>query len=100
MISEQDVERASEAGTQFRPAILSAKYHSDTDRVELVTPWCTLLVDRQKIEEFRQLSPIDMETIFVSAVGLHVERADIDINSAGLITFISKQLEKDVANSF
>jgi hypothetical protein len=100
MISEQDVERATEAGALFRPAILSAKYHSDTDRVELVTPWCTLLVDRQKIDEFRQLSPTDMETISVSAVGLHVETADIDINSAGLITFISKQLENEVANSF
>jgi len=100
MISQQDVERATEAGALFRPAILSAKYHSDTDRVELVTPWCVLLVDRQKIEEFRQLSPIDMERISVSAVGLHVESADIDINSAGLITFIGRELEKDVANSF
>jgi hypothetical protein len=100
MISEQDVERAAEAGRQFRPAILSARYHSDTDRVELVTPWCTLLVDRQRIDELRQLSPTDMATISVSAVGLHVESADIDINSAGLITFIGRELEKDVANSF
>jgi hypothetical protein len=41
-----------------------------------------------------------MATISVSAVGLHVESADIDINSAGLITFISRELEKEVANSF
>ena len=100
MISEQDVKRATEAGRQFRPAILSARYHSDTDRVELVTQWCTLLVDRQRIDELRQLSPTDMATISVSAVGLHVESADIDINSAGLITFIGRELEKDVANSF
>jgi hypothetical protein len=100
MISRQDADRAAKAGRKFRPAILSAKYHRDTDRVELVTPWCTLLVDRQKIDELRGLSRADMETLSVSAVGLHVESADVDINSAGLITFISKELEREVANSF
>jgi hypothetical protein len=100
MISEQDVKRATDAGVQFRQAILSAKYHGDTDRIELETPWCILIVDRQRIEELRALSQNDLETITVSAVGLHVEKADVDINSAGLITYISQQLENEVANSF
>ena len=100
MISEQDVKQATDAGAQFRQAILSARYHGDTDRVELETPWCTLFVDRQRIEELRELSQTDLETITVSAVGLHVEKADVDINSAGLITDISKQLQSEVANSF
>jgi hypothetical protein len=100
MISEQDVQRAAAAGAQFKQAILSAKYHGDTDRIELQTPWCTLIVDRQRIGELRQLSQTDLETITVSAVGLHIEKADVDINSAGLITYISQQLENEVANSF
>lgn len=100
MLSEQDVQRATDAGAQFRQAILSAKYHGDTDRIELETPWCILIVDRKRIEELRQLSQTDLETITVSAVGLHVEKADVDINSAGLITHISRQLENEVANSF
>jgi hypothetical protein len=100
MISDQDIQRAMQASAQFRQAILSAKYHPDTDRVELVTPWCTLIVDRKKVDEFRELSPDDMQTISVSAVGLHIDKADVDVNSAGLITYLSQQLENEVANSF
>lgn len=100
MISEDDIHRATVAGTQFKQAILSAKYHPDTDRLELVTPWCILIVERQRIEELRQVSQSDMASITVSAVGLHVEKADVNINSAGLITEISQQLENEVANSF
>jgi hypothetical protein len=100
MISEQEAQRATDAGAQFKQAILSAKYHDDTDRIELETPWCTLIVDRQRIEELRTLSQTDLDAITVSAVGLHVEKADVDINSAGLITYLSQQLENEVANSF
>src|ERR1700758_2819487 len=100
MISDQEIEMATKVGTQFRQAILSAKYHSDTDRIELETPWCTLIVDRQRIEELRSLERTDLETITVSAVGLHIEKADVDINSAGLITHFCRQLENGVAGSF
>ena len=100
MISEQDIERATQVGAGFKQAILAAKYHGDADRVELVTSWCTLIVDRQRIEELRALSQTDMETITVSVVGVHIESADVDINSAGLITHISQQLESEVAGSF
>jgi len=55
MISEDDIHRATVAGTRFKQAILSAKYHPDTDRLELVTPWCILIIERQRIEELRQL---------------------------------------------
>ena len=41
-----------------------------------------------------------METIFSSDIGVHIDKANIDINSAGLITHIAKQLEAEVANSF
>jgi hypothetical protein len=100
MISDEDIRRATEGDTEATQAILSAKYHRDTDRLELVTPWCILIIDRRRIEELRQVSQTDMETITVSPVGLHIENADIDINSAGLITEISQQLETEVAGSF
>jgi hypothetical protein len=100
MISEDDIHRATVAGARFKQAILSAKYHPDIDRVELVTPWCILIVERQRIEEFRQLSQSEMASITVSSVGIHIEQADVDINSAGLITEISQQLGNEVANSF
>jgi len=100
MISEEEIEQATKVGTQFKQAILSAKYHGDTDRIELETPWCVLIVDRQRIEELRMLSQTDLETITVSAVGLHVDKADVDINSAGLIADLSRQLENEVAGSF
>jgi hypothetical protein len=93
-------DRATEGDTEVTQAILSATYHRDADRLELVTPWCILIIDRQRIEELRQVSQTDMETITVSAVGLHIENADVDINSAGLITEISQQLETQVAGSF
>jgi hypothetical protein len=100
MISDGDIRRATEGDAEATQAILSVKYHPDTDRLELVTPWCILIVDRHRIEELRQLSEADMETLTVSAVGLHIESADVDINSAGLITEISQQLENEVAGSF
>src|SRR5580700_6182648 len=100
MISEEEIDQATKVGTQFKQAVLSAKYHGDTDRVELETPWCILIVDRQRIAELRTLSQTDLETMTVSAVGLHVEKADVDINSAGLITDIGQQLRNEVANSF
>jgi hypothetical protein len=98
MISDDEIERATR--TEFKQAILSARYHSDSDRIELEMPWCTLIVDRKHIEELRTLSGTDLEPIIVSAVGLHFETADVDINSAGLITQISQQLENEVAGSF
>jgi hypothetical protein len=100
MISAQEIEQATKASEGFKPAVLAVRYHADTDRVEIVTPWCTLVVDRHRIEELRGLSPHDLESISMSPVGIHVEGADIDINAAGLITGISRQLETEVANSF
>ena|SRR5437762_3728619 len=100
MISAQEIERATKASEGFKQAVLAARYDADRDRIELVTAWCILIVDRQRIEELRDLSPHELETISVSPVGIHVDSADIDINAAALITDISHQLETEVANSF
>jgi hypothetical protein len=99
MISAQDIERAREASADFKPVILAARYHRDTDRVELVAAWCTLLVDRLHIEELRALSPHDLETISVSDYGIHVSGADIDINAAGLLAYLAKQIEAEATAS-
>ncbi len=100
MISEQEIERAVEQSTNFKQVILDCRYDPEKDCVELVTPWCTLIVDRGHIAELIGLSAHDMETIHVSPTGIHIDAVDIDINSAGLITDLSKQLEKEAENSF
>jgi len=63
MISEQEINRVAKASEEFKPAILAARYLADSDRVELVTPWCVLIIERERIEEFRNLSPADLEMI-------------------------------------
>lgn len=100
MISAQEIEQAMRAGEAFRPAVLAVRYHPDTDRVEIAMAWCILVVDRGHIEELRGVSPHDLESMSVSSVGIHVDSVDIDINAAGLITHISRQLEAEVAASF
>ena len=68
MISDQDIQRAVETSEHFKPAILSAKYYRDSDRVEFPTPWCIIIVDRSRIEEFRGVLPNVRCTIsFLSA---------------------------------
>lgn len=100
MISEEDMQRAIQASAQFKPTILSARYLEESDCVELVMAWCTLIVARNQIRELRPISLSNMQTLSISAVGLHVDGADIDINAAGLITDISQQLKAEVAGSF
>ena len=100
MISEEDMRRALHAGAQFKSTILSARYLVASDCIELVTAWCTLIVARAKIQELQNISLSDMQTLSVSAVGLHVDGADVDINAAGLITDISQQLKAEVEGSF
>src|SRR4051794_37617413 len=100
MISERDLEQANVANAQFRPAIRSVRYDADSDRVELETEWCTLKIARSRIEEFQGLSSGDLEGIYVSHYGVHIDSANIDINAAGLITQLARQLEKEVENSF
>jgi len=100
MISDTEIDRVAAASAKFKPALIDARYHPDTDRIELVTPWCTQLVDRQQIDELRDVSKRDLETITVSAVGLHVEGADIDINAAGLLSHIGRRLARKSAKSF
>jgi|SRR5271156_6107333 len=100
MISEQEIALAAERGATFSPAIMTCRYDRKNDRVELVTSWCTLIVDRKQIAELDSVSPHDMESIYASETGLHIDTADIDINSAGLITDLCRQLESHVANSF
>jgi hypothetical protein len=99
MISDAQIERVAATSAKFKPALIGARYHADSDQVELTTSWCTLFVDRRQIDELRDVSKHDMETITVSAVGLHVEAADIDINAAGLLSHIGRKLVRRAAKS-
>jgi hypothetical protein len=100
MISEQEISRAETDGLSFRRAIISARYLPDSDKIEIETPWCTIVIRREAIPELRDVTPEQMRSLSVSAVGLHVDAADIDINGAGLITAISQGLQAQAANSF
>jgi hypothetical protein len=100
MISDDEIAQVAERSAGFKPVILKCWYDSKNDRIELVTSWCTLTVDRKRIVELGSLSPREMESIYVSETGVHVDAADIRINSAGLITDLCQQLENEVAESF
>jgi hypothetical protein len=99
MISDAEIDRVAAASAKFKPILISARYLAASDQVELVTSWCTLLVDRRQIDELRDVSKPDLETITVSAVGLHVESADVDINAAGLLSHIGRKLARQAAKS-
>jgi hypothetical protein len=100
MISDEEITRITEKSAIFKPAVLDCRYDPKNDRVELVTSWCTLIVDRKRIVEFGSLSPRDMEAIYASETGIHIDAVDIDINSAGLVTDLCRQPENEVADSF
>jgi hypothetical protein len=100
MISEKEIERVTEQSANFRQIIRDCRYDPQTDRIELVTLWCTLSVDRSHIAELSALSAHDMEKIYVSPTGIHIEAVDIDINSGGLIADLCKQLGKEAEDSF
>jgi hypothetical protein len=99
MISDAEIERVAAASAKFKPVLTGARYLADTDQVELVTAWCTVLVARRQIDELRDVSQGDLETLTVSPVELHVESVDIDINAAGLLSHIGRKLARQAAKS-
>lgn len=100
MISDEDIQRAVKAGESFRPAITACKYDAESDRVELVTAWCIISVERTFIDELRDVSPAAIKNIYVSQYGVHVDDVDVDINSAGLIAYMGRRLADEAENSF
>jgi hypothetical protein len=100
MISEHEIAQVVERNAAFKSAIIDCRYDPQTDRVELVTSWCTLIVERKRIGELESLSPNEIEGIYASETGLHIDIVNVDINSAGLITDLCQRLENDVAESF
>jgi hypothetical protein len=100
MISDADIDRVIAASERFSSALIGARYHPDSDRIELSTSWCTILVDRLQIAELRDVPRHDLETISVSPFGLHIESADIDINAGGLLAHIGKKLTEQAVKSF
>ncbi|HEV2097922.1 MAG TPA: DUF2442 domain-containing protein [Stellaceae bacterium] len=99
MISDSDIERVRSASAKFKPTVIGARYHAESDQIELRTEWCTLIVNRQEIDELRGVTPHNLEAVTVSAVGLHFDDADIDINAAGLLEYLGKKLVKQARKS-
>jgi hypothetical protein len=100
MISDKEIDRVVTASSKFKQALTGARYHRDSDRVELRTSWCTLFIERRQIAELRDVSQHDLETLTISPVGLHVPGADIDINAGGLLAFVANKLARQAEKSY
>lgn len=100
MITDEEIVRVTKKSAKFRPALRAVRYEPETDRVEFVTPSCTLLVPRREIDEFKDVSSDDMKDIRATAFGVHIDRLDLDINAAGLLTEIIDRLRNDLSKSF
>ena len=94
MVTEAEIHKATKRGSKRLTIVHAIRYHRDSDKLELTTAWCTLLVDRKHIEEFKDVSKTAMEEVYLSPEGIHLDNADIDINAAGLIADLAHQLEE------
>lgn len=94
MVTEAEIQKAAKRGSRHPSMVRAFHYHQDSDKVELTTEWCTLLVDRKHIEEFRHVSRSAMAEVYLSPEGIHLDDADIDINAAGLIAALARELEE------
>jgi hypothetical protein len=94
MITDKEIQRAAKLGARFDPVVQRLQYHRKSDCLEFAMGWCTLMVDRKHIEELRDLSPSDLEGIYLSAEGIHLDAVDLDISAAGLIAALAHELEE------
>ena len=92
MISKREIRKATEAGAKLSQMVTAVRYRGRTDQIEITTSWCTLLVARQWISELRNLSRSQLRTIRVSQFDIHIESADIEIESAGLVAYVAREL--------
>lgn len=92
MVTEVEIHKAAKRGSKHPAMVRAVRYHPDSDKLELTMEWCTLLVDRKHIEEFKDVSKTAMEGVYLSPEGIHLDDADIDINAAGLIAALAQQL--------
>jgi hypothetical protein len=100
MITESEFRDATQAGDDFKQAILKASYGRENDRLIFLTPWGVFAIDRATIPEFKAATPGDLEKIYVSHTGVHIDELDIDINSAGLLTAIFDNIRSKLSNSY
>ncbi len=95
MISSKEIRQATEAGAKLVQMVSAVRYRAKTDQVEIRTSWCTLLVDRKQIPELASLSRSRMREIHSSLTGIHIDSADKDIESAGLVVYIARKLVEE-----
>ena len=95
MISDNDIQQAMEAGAKFVQMVTAVRYRPKNDKIEIRTSWCTLLVDRKQIPELSRISKRRIREIYVSVNGIHIESADMDIESAGLVVYIARKLVEE-----
>lgn len=99
MVSDKDIQRAAKRGAKLHQMVQHVAYDPSSDKIELVMSWCTIKVDRRHIDEFRDVSPEAMKTIYSSAMGVHIDELDIDINASGLVACIAHELQEEASRS-
>lgn len=85
MISKKEIRQVAKKSAEFVQVITAARYLPGADQIKFTTPWLTFRVDRQKIDELRDVSTEQLMHIYASVAGIHINRANIDIDSSGLI---------------
>jgi len=96
----EELRNAQDAGAGFKPAIVKVEYDPASDRLVFYTPWGAKAVNRKRVEEFRDVAPAVMATVYASQVGIHIDELDIDINSAGLLFDLFHELRSNLSDSF
>ena len=100
MISKEAIDAAPEVGTRLAPLVKSVRYRPTTDKIELVTSWCVISIDRKRIAVLRNIQRRQMREIRMSpGGGICLESADMDIESAGLIVYIARRLVVEAGQS-
>jgi hypothetical protein len=96
MVAEEEIRLAVAAGEKFRQAIYKVVYDAERDFLVFETPWGMLSIKRTVIPDLRDVSPKALHTIEVSSTAIHIGELDLDINSAGLLAEIFREIEDNL----
>jgi len=100
MIDDAELSKALETGAGFKPAIRSVDYKSVQDELVFGTQWGNLTFARKDVPIFRDVAATRMKDVYVSEAGIHIDDLDLDVNSAGLLEAIFRELGNSLASSY
>lgn len=100
MATEAQYERAQAASERYRAPLLAIAYDPASDLVFFETAWGPRSASRKDIDLLRDVSPQMVARAYISAMGIHIDEIDLDINSAGLLATIFPDLRGELSDSF